>query len=233
MFIFNLAYANFRITPAVVNILAEPMSAHEDKYIVTNVSDKHLTVEVTKEDWKNFSGNPRDISIDNWLVLEKSKFDIGPKESVEVPFKVVANKSMVGSVSGMLVFTVKGGMFNLSMKQPIYIIVKGTEKINFKIDSLKVGISKKDSTVYYDMFVKNTGNVHIRHSGVIEIYNKKTNELVQTVVIKQTFPVYTGTSRNFRGPILKGNDLKKGDYIALFKITALGKEVVKKIKFKV
>ncbi len=233
MFIFNLAYANLKITPAVVNIVAEPMSQCEDRYVVTNVSDKPLTVEVTKEDWKNFSGNPSDVSIDNWLVLEKSKFDIGPKESVEVPFKVVAGKSMVGSVSGMLVFTIKSGMFNLSMKQPIYIIVKGTEKINFKIDSLKTGISKKDFSVYYDMVVKNTGNVHIRHSGVIEIYNKKTNELVKNVIIKQTFPVYTGTSRTFRGPVLKENNLKKGSYIAVFKITALGKEVVKKIKFEI
>ena len=35
MFVFNLAYANLRITPAVVNVNAEPMAVCENKYVVT------------------------------------------------------------------------------------------------------------------------------------------------------------------------------------------------------
>lgn len=233
MFIFNLAYANLRISPAVVNISADPMTICESKFVVMNVEDKTVTVTVTKEDWKNFEGNDSSVTVDKWLELEKTKFDIGPNEFVEVPFKVTTDKSMVGSVSGMVVFTIEGGMFQISMKQPIYIVIKGTEKIDFEIDSLKMATSERDGGIYYNMTVKNNGNVHIRHNGVIEIYSKETGDLVKTLDIEETFPTYAKDSRVFNGFMLKGTDLKKGKYAAIFKIKAFDKQVVKRIDFKV
>ena len=165
--------------------------------------------------------------------LGKNKFDIAPKETVEVPFKVITSEKMVGSVSGMIVFTVKGEMFSFSMKQPVYVTIRGTEQVDFKIDSVIVKTSKINGNLYYNMVVKNAGNVHIRHNGFIEIYDKKTGNLIKNVVIDETFPVYAQDSRTFYGVVLKKNDLKKGKYIALFKINALGKEVVKRVKFEV
>ncbi|MCR4663121.1 MAG: hypothetical protein K5622_04460 [Endomicrobiaceae bacterium] len=233
MFVFSLAYANLRISPAVVNISADPMAVCENKYVVTNVEDKTVTVIVTKEDWKNYSGNDSSVTVDKWLELEKTKFDIGPKESVEVPFKVITDKNMVGSVSGMVVFTVEGGMIQLSMKQPIYIVIKGTEKVDFKIDSLTMATSERDGILYYNMTIKNDGNVHIRHNGVIEIYSKKTGNIVKTIDIEESFPTYAQDSRTFNGAILKGTDLEKGKYAAIFKIKAFDKQDVKRIDFKV
>ena len=128
MFVFNLAYANLRITPAVVNINAEPMALCENKYVVTNVDENTVTVTVTKEDWKNYSGNDSSVTVDKWLEIEKTKFDLGPKETIEVPFKVITEKNMKGSVSGMVVFTIDGGMIQVLMKQiliyySIYVII--------------------------------------------------------------------------------------------------------------
>lgn len=233
MFVFNLAYANLRIAPAVVNISAEPMAICENKYSVTNTDENTVTVTVTKEDWKNYFANDSSVTVNKWLEIEKTKFDIGPKETVEVPFKVTTDKNMVGSVSGMVVFRVDGGMIKLSMKQPIYITIKGTEKVDFKIDSLKLSTSERDGGIYYRMTVKNDGNVHIRHNGVIEIYNKKTFNLVKTVNIEETFPTYTQESFDFVGFVIKGTDLKQGKYAAIFKIKAFDKQVVKRIDFKV
>ena len=233
MFVFELAYAELNITPAVVNVVAEPMSVCESRYIVTNVSGNAVTVIITKENWKNFSGNSSDVSVDNWLKLEKNKFDIAPKESIVVPFKVMTSDKMIGSVSGMIVFTVKEEMFSFSMKQPVYVTIRGTEQVDFKIDSVIMKTSKINGNLYYDMIVKNSGNVHIRHNGIIEIYDKKTGDLIKNVVIEETFPVYTKDSRSFKGVVLSRKDLKKGKYIALFKINALGKEVVKKVEFEV
>ncbi len=233
MFIFKLAYAELSITPAVVNVVAEPMSICESKYIVTNISDNAVTVIVTKENWKNFSGNSSDVSVDNWLDLGKNKFDIAPKETVEVPFKVITSEKMVGSVSGMIVFTVKGGMFSFSMKQPVYVVINGTEQVDFKIDSITMETVKINGNLYYNMVVRNVGNVHVRHNGVIEIYDRETGDLIKNVVIEESFPVYAQDSRAFNGVVLNRKDLKKGKYIALFKINALGKEVVKRVKFEV
>ncbi len=233
MFIFNLAYANLRITPAVVNINAEPMALCENKYVVTNIDENTVTVTVTKEDWKNYSGNDSSVTVDRWLEIEKTKFDLGPKETIEVPFKVITDKNMKGSVSGMVVFTIDGGMIQVLMKQPIYITIKGTERVDFEIDSLQMATSERDGEVYYNMVVKNHGNVHIRHKGVIEIYSRKTGNIVKSIDIDETFPTYAQDSRDFSGPIFKGTDLVKGKYKAVFKIKAFDKQVTKSINFKV
>ena len=233
MFVFELAYAELSITPAVVNVVAEPMALCESKYIVTNISDNAVTVIVTKENWKNFSGNSSDVSVDNWLELGKNKFDIAPKETVEVPFKVITSEKMVGSVSGMIVFTVKGGMFSFSMKQPVYVVINGTEQVDFKIDSITMETAKINGNLYYNMVVRNAGNVHVRHNGVIEIYSRKTGNLVNSIDIDETFPTYAQDSRIFNGFMLKGTDLAKGNYTAIFKIKAFDKQTVKKIDFKV
>ena len=49
MFVFNLAYANLEIAPAVVNINAEPMSVYEGKFVVTNLEDVPVTVNIEKK----------------------------------------------------------------------------------------------------------------------------------------------------------------------------------------
>ena len=233
MFVFNLAYANLRISPAVVNVSAEPMAICENRYFVTNVGDSTITVIVTKEDWKNFEGNDSSVTVDKWLEFRDKKFDIAPGETIVFPFKVITDRSMVGSVSGMVVFTVEGGMIQMTMKQPIYITIKGTEKIDFEIDSLQMATSERDGNIYYNMVINNNGNVHIRHNGVIEIYSRETGNIVKSVDIDETFPTYAQDVRSFSGEVCKGTDLPKGKYAAIFKIKAFDKQVTKKINFKV
>lgn len=237
MFIFNLAYANLEIMPSVVNISADPMSICESKYVVTNIQDVPVTVTITKEDWKNSNGNDSSITVDRWLELKYTKIDIGPRGTVEVPFTVITDKNMKGSVSGMIVFAIDGGMIQISMKQPVYVTIKGTEKVDFKIDSLKMGMIESGGSekggIYYNMTVKNDGNVHIRHNGVIEIYSRKTGNIVKSVDIEETFPTYAQESREFKGIVLKEKELAKGKYTAVFKIKAFDKQVTKSINFKV
>ena len=233
MFVFNLAYANLEIAPAVVNINAEPMSVYEGKFVVTNLEDVPVTVKIEKEDWKNSSGNDSFTTVDRWLELPKTVVDIAPKGTVEVPFVVTTDNNMKGSISGMVVFTIEGGMFQISMKQPVYLVIKGTEKLDFKIDELDLKTSTRDGGIYYNLTLKNNGNIHIRHNGVIEIYNKQTGDLVKSVNIDETFPTYAQDSRNFKGFVISGTDLKKGKYVALFKIKAFDKQVIGRKRFKV
>jgi hypothetical protein len=233
MFLASSSYASLRVVPAVVNIFADKNSICENKYIVTNPEDRAVTIEVGKEDWKNFSGNPSDVSVDRWLNIKKTTLDIGPGESVEVPFEVVADDNMVGSVSGMIVFSAREGMMNFVMKLPIYIVIRGTEQIDFSIDSLNIGKSDRDGKIYYAMNVKNDGNVHIRHGGFIEIYDNKKKDVIKIVRIEETYPVYAQESKVFHGVVAENGELKKGKYLAVFKIRAFDREIKKKIKFKV
>ena len=98
---------------------------------------------------------------------------------------------------------------------------------------LEIKTSERDGEVYYNMVVKNDGNVHIRHHGIVDIYSRKTGNLVKSIDIDESFPTYAQDSRDFSGSLFKGTDLVKGKYTAVFKIKAFDKQVTKSINFKV
>jgi len=80
------------------------------------------------------------------------------------------------------------------------------------------------------MVIKNDGNVHIRHSGKIQIFDAKKKNEINTVTIEETVPTYCEKTRDFNGNIPA---LDNGKYVAVFTINALGKEATKEVKFKV
>ena len=80
------------------------------------------------------------------------------------------------------------------------------------------------------MTIKNNGNVHIRHSGKVQVFDKKKKKEISTVNIDETVPTYCEKSRDFNGNIPA---LKKGKYVAVFTVKALGKEATKEVKFKI
>lgn len=237
LFIYGFSFAGLSVDPAIVNITADANSSYEGKYVVKNTYDKPITVVIKLENWNTYSGNTN-TDVNRWLHFEKDKYPIPSGESIEVPYKINILDDMKGSVSGRVYFSVEqeeGQMVTIAISVPIYVIVRGTEKIDFKIDSLNF-IGTKNG-INYQVIVKNDGNVHFRPSGIIEIYDKKKKKLIRTVYISETVPVYAEKSRDFSGPLvsndIKKDGLKKGKYVAVLKIRAFDKEIIKEIKFKV
>ena len=233
LFCFSLSYAGLSVDPAVTNITGEPGSGYNGKYSVKNTYDKNIniTVEVTKGN--SFSAN-QDVDVNKWLVFEKYKYFIPAGETIEVPYTVKIDESFKGSVSARINFAVdqeEGQMISISISVPIYVTVTGTENVDFAIDS--INLYKTGDSISYKMILENKGNVHIRHSGNIEIYNKKKKVLIKNIPIQETVPTYCEQKREFNERFLSTKDLKKGKYVAVFKVRALGKEVTKEIKFKV
>lgn len=237
MFVYTVSFAGLAVDPAVINIVSNSTSTYEGKYILRNTYDVPINVLIKLEDWNTYSGNSN-LDVNKWLKFDKDKYNIPSGESIEVPYKIDIDNDMQGSVSGRVYFSVEqqeGQMVTIAISVPIYVIVKGTEKIDFKIDSLELVNSQ--NSINYKFVVKNDGNVHFRPSGVIEIYDKKKKKLIRTVCISETVPVYAEKSRDFSS-MLVSNDiqkdgLKKGKYVAVLKIRAFDKEVTKEIKFKV
>jgi hypothetical protein len=232
IFCFSLAYAGLSVDPAVTNIAGEPGSGYEGKYLVKNTYDKNIniTIEVTKGNC--FSAN-KDADVNKWLVFEKNKYFIPAGETVEVPYTVKIEDEFKGSISARINFSVdqeEGQMISISISVPIYVTVTGTENIDFVIDS--VNLYKSGDNIAYKMVLENKGNVHIRHSGNVEIYTKKKKMLIKNISIQETVPTYCEQKRDFGERLLSVKDLKKGKYVAVFKVRALGKEVTKEINFK-
>ena len=121
-------------------------------------------------------------------------------------------------------------MISIAITVPIYVTVIGTENIDFCIDSLN--LYSKNKSIFYKLVLENKGNVHIRHSGNIEVYTKKKKKLLKNISIQETVPTYCEQKREFSEMVLPKSDLKKGKYVAVFKVRALGKEVTKEINFK-
>lgn len=230
VFCFNFAYAGLSVTPSVTNVFGEQGSVYKGKYIVRNTYDHPITIKVGFDKGNSFSGNP-DVPVENWLKFERKKYDIAKGGQVEIPYQAHILSDMKGSVSAKVEFSVdQSSMISISVVVPIYIIVSGTENIDFNIDSLD--FLSSDRGIAYKLILENNGNVHIRHTGQIEIYTKKKKNLIKTLPIPETVPTYCESKRTFNDLFIPKGDLKKGKYVAVFKIDALGKQVVKEIKFK-
>jgi len=233
LFCFSLSYAGLSVDPSVTNIKGVPGSGYKGKYSVKNTYDRDINIIVEVEQGKTFSGNGN-IDVTKWLQLEKNKYFIKAGEIAEIPYTVIIDENFKGSVSARITFSVdqeKGQMITISISVPIYVVVEGTENIDYCIDSLD--LYNAGNNISYKLVLENKGNVHIRHSGSIEIYSKNKKELLKTIPIQETVPTYCGEKRDFLENMLPKTELKKGTYVAVFKVRALDKEVVKEVDFKV
>jgi hypothetical protein len=231
IFCYGFVYAGLSVDPAVTNISGEPGSMYEGKYNVKNTYDKPISVTIELSDWNSFV---KDIDPKNWVNFEKTVYYLSAGETIQVPYKVFIHDDFKGSISSRINFAVdqeKGQMISISISVPIYVTVLGTENIDFDIETLSL-YNGNNGNVSYKMVLENKGNVHIRHSGTIEIYTSNKKKLLKTISIPETVPTYCGQKRNFADIMLSKNDLKKGKYVAIFKINALGKQVTKEIEFK-
>ena len=232
LFCFSLAYAGLSVDPAVTNIAGEPGSGYNGKYLVKNTYDKDINVVIEATKGNCFSAN-KDIDVDKWLVFEKYKYPIPAGETVAIPYTVSIGEEFKGSISSRINFSVeqeKGQMITISISVPIYVTVSGTENVDFDIESLN--LYSAGNKISYKLVLENKGNVHIRHSGNIELYTKKKKKLLKNIFVQETVPTYCEQKREFSDAILSTSDLKKGKYVAVFKIRALGNEVTKEINFK-
>jgi len=230
MFLCSLSFANLSVRPSITNISGVQGSGYKGAYLVTSQYETPITVSVTLSNGNCFSEN-EGIDVNDWLKFEKMEFDLNPGEAVKVPYEVTINEKMKGSLCGRVKFSLdQSSMINLSISVPIYVIVEGTENINFEIESLDLNKNNRDGNLYYKMVVKNSGNVHIRHTGKIQIFDSKKKKEIKTIDIEDTVPTFCETSKEFIG---KMDTLDKGTYVAVFTIDALGKQATKEVKFKV
>ena len=230
MFLCSLSFAGLSVAPSVINVKGVAGTSYKNAYSLTSTYESPVTVVLEISNGKYFSEN-KDIDVKDWLKFEKTEFDLQPGETVKVPYEVLINDKMKGSLCGRVSFaSQQSSMINLSISVPIYVIVEGTENINFEISSLSLNRNSKDGSLYYKMIINNNGNVHIRHSGRIQIYNTKEKKKVKTIPIEETVPTYCESSRDFNGTI---PTLEDGKYVALFVVNALGNKATKKVKFRI
>lgn len=227
----SFVYAGLGVDPSKFEIVMPADEIYEASINVTSTYDTVVSAKVSTKDWKNYSGN-NGITVKDWLNVDIDKIELSPDKPGKVNFKVSPKEGMVGSLSGMLSFSVQreGESLNVMISVPVYLVVKGTEKPDIKLDNLRI-IQSSNSAVGFDISLENIGNVHVRPQGMqMSILNKK-KQLIQSVNLGETVPVYTGSKRNYKTQF--SSVLPKGKYFAEIRLKSFDKEFVFLKKFKV
>lgn len=231
----GVVFAGLSVDPSITNVTNYPDTYSESYYILENTYDTDIYVKVNLSVGNVFSGN-KDIDINKVLLFEKDKYFIPAGEKIKVPYKIYIDKKFKGSLAFRIGFQVEkedGEMFSILMSMPVYVMVLGTENIDFDIK--KLDLFSSNDIIRYSLVLENKGNIHIRHSGSVDVFykSKSKKNLIKTVNIPETVPTYCEKEREFKENLINKSSLESGKYIAVFKIEALGEEVTKEIKFKI
>jgi len=234
LFFVSFSYADLKIVPQHIEATLKPDAPLEGFYSLTNNYDGDVTVDVSASFNRGWSYKKNaDIPLESWLKVTPSKLKIKQGETGFILYSIKPNPGMQGSVAGQVNFKVNppsAPTVNVVMSLPIHIIMQGTEKIEYGIDSLSVNPSKK-----LDIGIKNEGNIIIHPVGTVDIYDG--SKKIKSVQLLETVSVFPETIRkDFSVELPSG--LKPGKYTAKVTIELIGykhfvKPAVKSIKFRV
>lgn len=210
------AEAKINVTPVRQEIELSRGEERQISYWVKNVSpDENLQVTVVPREWIKIEEN-MDISIKSWLKeVSPSKMTLAPGEKKEVVCSISVPNEAIGELSAMLSFryksvekTAKKTMVNTALAVSLYVMIKGTGKVDAEITKMDLLYAEK--ALRANITVKNNGNVHLRPRGKVTIFDKKKKEVV-IIELKYGWPVYPGKDKLYQGQ-KKGFVLKPGKY---------------------
>jgi len=229
------AFAGLIINPARNELTMERNNVYEGSYLVKSDYSAPVTVDISVKDWNNSPSN-KDVRVEDWLVLMQKSVRLAPGEEKEVKYKVYS-KNYEGSLSGMVSYTVQSAEhlgINLMTSVPVYLIIEGTQNIDFDFDKLEV-INPRMQNPYSNVktidilySVKNSGNIFVRLSGQLKVMKGK--KTVVERMIGELSPVYPEQSRGFFEKI---EVLPKGKYVLNISLSGRGKTAEKSIQFRV
>jgi len=224
-------YAGISVFPARNEIHIDNDSIHDGKYVVVNDNDDTIVLSITCEKWYNSQENA-DIQVGDWLSISNKQLVLAPHERVEIDYKVYS-KSYTGSLSAMLSFSYNAPKMtgiNLMTSVPVYLTIKGTEKVAFEITNLSMANPRmfKEEGIPVTFTVKNNGNLPVRLQGSLTI--KKGKKTISEKPIGEQSPVYAGLDRIF---VEKFQPPQAGKYVLSISLNAFNISVEKSIQFRV
>lgn len=150
---------------------------------------------------KRWSGSPENekYKVEEWLMVDPSTFTLEPGESREVPFTVRAPSKARGELTGMFSILTKTSArqsVNFRMSAAVYLSIKGTEIYSGKVSTFD--LRRRKDGLEAVVGVKNSGNVHLRPGGAIEIQDDH-GVVVGYVKIHVRGPVHPGHENAYTG----------------------------------
>ena len=225
------ANASLSVKPSRVDLRIDKDDVFESQYELGNDYDGDVTLTITVDDWNTYKGNAG-LQPADWLTVTPLTVHMSKGERKKVTYTVRTTQAMKGSLGAKVSFSLNPpGNDGLTVKMsfPIYANIYGTEDIKFEIKNILFFYA--EGNLKASITVENRGNVNVRPEGKVDLYNSKKQQ-VYSAIFKPTLPVYTDSTRDGFGPAMPVN-LEPGKYTAEIEVTALGKTVKRKAKFRI
>ena len=213
----NCCFAKVSVKPSRVEALVPPEKGFEEKFFIKNIGDEPTEANIH---WTDRTNNPL---IKDWLVLSANKISLQPGEEKEVTYKVNIPKDASGEYDAWFVVSdtkgpkvQMGASIAVRTSIPIYVIVKGTEKYDFEVQTANVWIKPTFSS--FNVVLRNTGNVHIRPTGQVKISSLDSSQVYEIPFNEVNWGIIEGQDHEYINKLPDGKILPDGNYKAEFTI---------------
>ncbi|MCG3204694.1 MAG: hypothetical protein KCHDKBKB_01409 [Elusimicrobia bacterium] len=200
------------MTPSVQSFNVKPGESVGGEVSVTNTDGETLQIVPVTKNWFVLPAN-KAIKVEDWLKMHSNSFELKDGETKKIKFTVKAPKKAQGELVGMLSFRTKSdsrSTVEFMLSGAVYAVIIGTEKLSGDIRAMMVNPST--DSVQAGILVRNTGNVHLRPHGIMQIANDK-DQLVANVELEHGQPTYPGNERPYMG-VVKDLRMSPGKYWA-------------------
>ena len=162
-------------------------------------------------------------SVNDWLKLSPTEFNIPAGEEVKVRYIAQIPKATQGGRYGVVFFEVSpplnqlkgktGAAINLRIGSIFLITVAGTERYSAELQDFVIG--KPDAAGAFTLFcnVRNNGNILVRPHGTIKIIDADQAQIAELQINQEKTGVLPGTNRQFSVQYNQGK-ITPGKYFA-------------------
>lgn len=223
------AFAGLSVAPGIIEMIANRQDEATGVCKVTNVGNVKVRVTVEPEDWRRGAdGRRRGGAVSDWLTIKPIALDLNPGQVGEVSYQVKVPSDAAGEYAVQMFFSESsGGDTDIRTRIGVilYVAVRETIHLESEIPNLKISMGKDGNSSVFtaQVAVSNTGNVHVRPTGEVKLYDQDGNYILTAIlstgwgILPSESYTYQGTGR---GPALKPGKYKAVatiDYGKLFK----------------
>ncbi len=216
MAIDNISSQSMEVSPPSQELVVDPGKEVLVKAKIRNKSFNRVNIKVRIEDFAA-SGQDGQValvdketdSLKNWSLLSAESFSLEPNEVKEVTAMIKIPASVVGGQYGSFVFSIAGkepsaGEASLAQEvASLFLLrVNGVVEENLVLTDFMVPKFVEHGPVPMEIKFKNSGNVHIKPFGIINVRNV-FGKTVKDVVVKGETNILPGATRVVRASLDK------------------------------
>jgi len=229
----SFAQISFTISPPKYEFTVKSEESKTFTINIQNTTDSTLHVKIYSSDWSidkegkalYFQSKTIKNSCSEWIYVNPQEFNISPKTSEDVRFTMNVPKEVFGDYWSMLFFESTPVNFSGNdmivlagrLGCTIYSTIAGTTTKNG--DLIGLDFDKKNYRV--KAVFENTGNIHLRIKGFVQIFSDEKMIYEKTINEKLSLPE---SKINIYFPI--ETELMKGEYLIKVNLDYSGSEIL-------